>query len=263
MAAWNPVDHSPVTARDYPHEWIQKHIEQGRRRNSLLGEIREVIFGAQDGLVSTLAVVATVAGASTSRFGVLVAGIASAVAGIFSMSIGEYMSSKSQAEIAHSKIAEEWQEVTARPLESEAEVLYMFMEEGMTEDDAAAAAEIIARHPRSLLTTMVSKELGLIVDEDDETSGSPLRGAFFMGGSFAAGSLVPLAPYFLGSGTSALVTATVATCLTLFTIGAIKSRWTHRHWLISGLEVLALAAFAGVAGYGFGTLLPDLLGYAA
>ena len=48
----------------------------------------------------------------------------------------------------------------------------------------------------------------------------------------------------------------------LFAMGALKSRWTGRHWLPSGLEIFCLGAFAGVAGYFFGTLLPAALGVA-
>ena len=250
----------PRTVGDYPSEWIQAHIESERRSVSLLGETRELIFGAQDGLVSTLGVVATVAGASSGRTAVLVAGLASAIAGIFSMSIGEYMSSKSQAEISRQHIAEEWQEVQERPLESEAEVAYMFEQEGLSQEDARRISRVIATSPKSLLSTMVSKELGLIVDKKD-LAGSPLQGALFMGASFALGSAVPIAPFLFTGGNPALVAATFATGLVLFAIGAVKARWTHRNPIVSGLEIVALAAVAGVAGYLFGTMLPELLGF--
>jgi hypothetical protein len=50
--------------------------------------------------------------------------------------------------------------------------------------------------------------------------------------------------------------------LVLFGMGALKSRWTRRHWFISGLEIFGLGAFAGIAGYLFGTVLPLALGVA-
>lgn len=256
-----PPPEQPTSARDYPLEFIAEHIDEERRQVSLLGEIREIIFGAQDGLVSTLAVVATVAGASTDNLVVLVAGFASAMAGIFSMSIGEYMGSKSQDEIFQWHLADEWKEVQERPYESEAEVAYLFMQEGMEDQDAWHTAEVIARYPRSLLATMAAKELGLSSDEQEGTAGSPLRGALFMGGSFAAGAIFPILPFFFTEGVPALAAATGLTALVLFVIGVVKARWTQRFWLWSGLEIVALAAFAGVAGYLFGTVLPTLLGY--
>jgi vacuolar iron transporter family protein len=255
----HPVD-EPQSARDYPMDRIAAHIEEERRQVSILGEIREIVFGAQDGLVSTLAVVATVAGATSDNLAVLIAGLASAMAGVFSMSVGEYMGSKSQEEIFRWHVGHERQEVRDRPLEAEAEVAYLFITEGMSEDDAWATAGIIAKHPDSLLATMVSKELGIIY-ETEETAGSPLRGAVFMGASFAGGAVFPVAPFLFAQGMTALVWASVLTALVLFGIGAVKARWTQRFWLWSGLEIVLLAAFAGIAGYLFGTVLPGLLGF--
>ena len=249
----------PTQAREYDLAWIEEHIKEEQDAISILGEIREVVFGAQDGLVSTLAVVATVAGATSDQLSVLVAGFAAALAGVFSMAIGEYMSSKSQEEIYDWHITDEREEVHDRPEEAEAEVAFMFMEEGMEPDDAWDAASIIARHPDSLLATMVSKELGLIVEDP---SGTPFRGAMFMGGAFAVGSAFPLVPYFFASGTGALIGAIISTGVALFALGAFKSRWTHRSWVTSGLEIVVLAAIAGGAGYAVGTVLPELFGFA-
>ncbi len=134
-----------TSARDYPTQWVADHIAAERRTVSRLGEIREAVFGAQDGLVSTLAVVATVAGATSDNLTVVIAGLASAVAGIFSMSIGEYIGSKSQNEIFEAQVADERREVEQRPFESEAEVAYLFIREGMTEDDAWATSSILLR----------------------------------------------------------------------------------------------------------------------
>jgi vacuolar iron transporter family protein len=259
MTAALPPD-NPTTARDYSFGFIEQHIEEERRSISALGEIRELVFGAQDGLVSTLAVVAAVAGATSDNLAILIAGLASAMAGIFSMAVGEYMGSKSQAEIFATTVAEERQEVEERPLEAEAEVAWLFVTEGMEEGDAWEAASLIARYPESLLATMVAKELGIIHD-DEEVSGSPLRGALVMGASFAAGSVFPILPFLFAEGYSALVGAGLLTGGALFGIGAVKARWTHRFWVWSGLEILSLAAFAGVAGYLFGSVLPSILGF--
>lgn len=249
----------PERAVDYDLGWIREHVEEERAAVSLLGESRELIFGAQDGLVSTLAVVATVAGASSDQLAVLVAGLAAALAGIFSMAIGEYMGSKSQEEIYNWHITDERREIEERPAESEAEVAFMFMEEGVEEDDAWEVARLIAKHPDSLLATMVSKELGILVEDP---SGTPLRGALIMGLAFACGAAFPVVPYLFIAGTAALVTAIAATGAALFALGALKSRFTHRSWLASGLEIVVLAAVAGGAGYAFGTVLPEMLGFA-
>ncbi len=84
-----------------------------------------------------------------------------------------------------------------------------------------------------------------------------------MGSAFALGAAVPVLPFLLTTGLTALLIASVATGVVLFAIGATKARWTGRPWVRSGLEVLVLAAIAGVAGYLFGSVLPDLFGFAA
>jgi VIT1/CCC1 family predicted Fe2+/Mn2+ transporter len=255
-AARPPVD-APASA--YSREWIANHLAEERRASSLLGEIREVVFGAQDGLVSTLAVVATVAGASGQPFPVIVAGVASALAGVFSMAAGEYIGSKSQREIFDAQIHEERNEVEERAGEAEAEVAFMLEEEGLDADEATRIAGLMARHPEVLLRTMVTRELGIQVED---RHGGVLRGALFMGTAFGLGAAVPVVPFLLLPIAIALPAAVVATGIVLFGIGVVKSRWTHRSALSSGLEVLLLAAFAGVAGYLFGTVLPQLLGVA-
>jgi VIT1/CCC1 family predicted Fe2+/Mn2+ transporter len=244
-----------------PHEFsrafLATHLADERRKASLLGEIREAIFGAQDGLVSTLAVVSTVAGASSDRFIVLIAGIASALAGIFSMAAGEYIGSKSQREIFDAQIHDEREEVHERPGEAEAEIAFMLEEDGLPPESAVQVAAIIAQHPETMLKTMVEKELGLVVEPDE---GSPLQGALVMGGAFGLGAIPPLLPHIFLSGAPAVIGSVVATLVVLFGIGVAKSRWTHRSWLASGLEILVIGALAGIIGYFFGSILPTLLG---
>ena len=132
------------------HSAIGPRLDEERRRSSLLGDVREAIFGAQDGLVSTLAVVSTVSGATDNRLTVLIAGIATGLAGIFSMAAGEFLSSKSQREIALARIAEEREKVAGRRGDVEAELAYMLGEDGLPEEDASHVAGTIARHARSV-----------------------------------------------------------------------------------------------------------------
>jgi predicted membrane protein (TIGR00267 family) len=249
-----------LASHEFDREWLAGHLAEERRKASLLGEAREAIFGAQDGLVSTLAVVSTVAGASSDRFPILIAGIASGLAGVFSMAAGEFMSSKSQHEIFEAQIIGERQEVAERPGEAEAEIAFMFEEDGLPREESAAVARSMARHPEVLLKTMVEKELGLT---HELAEGSPIQGALIMGGAFGLGAAVPVLPYLLLDVEVAIWASVIATGAVLFAIGVVKSRWTRRHWLRSGSEILLLGAVAGIAGFFFGDLLPGLLGVPA
>jgi len=232
-------------------------LEEERRRASLLGDVREAIFGAQDGLVSTLAVVSTVSGATNDRYPVLIAGIATGLAGIFSMAAGEYLSSKSQREIALAQIAEEREKVAERRGEVETELAYMLGEDGLPEAEAAQVAAIMARHPEVLLNSKVEKEYGIAVEE---AHGSPLQGAVVMGIAFGLGALAPILPYLLLPVGVALYVSVLATAGVLFAVGVVKTRWTRANPLGSGLEILIIGALAGIVGYFFGSILPTLLG---
>lgn len=258
MTDGDSLPRAQMRPAEFSDEWIEQHLAEERRGASLLGEIREAVFGAQDGLISTLAVVSTVGGATSDRFPIVVAGIASALAGVFSMAAGEFMSSKSQREIFDAQIRGERDEVAERPGEAEAEIAYMFAEEGLPRHKANDVARVLAEHPEVLLKTMVEKELGMT---PADTEGSPAQGALIMGGAFGFGAVVPVVPYLLLPIDTALYVSIAATGAVLFGIGIVKSRWTQRRPLWSGLEILLLGAFAGIAGFLFGDLLPGLLGF--
>jgi VIT1/CCC1 family predicted Fe2+/Mn2+ transporter len=246
-----------VLAPSIDHSVIGPRLDEERRQASLLGDVREAIFGAQDGLVSTLAVVSTVSGATDNRLTVLIAGIATALAGIFSMAAGEFLSSKSQREIALARIAGEREKVAGRRAEVQAELAYMLGEDGLPEADAAHIAATIAGHPEVLLNSKVEKAFGIAVEE---AHGSPLQGAVVMGIAFGLGALAPILPYLLLPIGVAVSVSVLATAGVLFAIGVVKTRWTRANPLASGLEILLIGAFAGVVGYFFGSILPTLLG---
>jgi len=250
----------PLPERPYEDKaWLAQHLREERAEADLLSEIREALFGMQDGLVSTLAVVSTVGGATNDRFPILVAGLASALAGVFSMAAGEYLSSKSQREIFEAQIEKEREEVHGRPGESEAEVAYMLEQEGLDEAAAKRIAAEMARVPKVLLKTMVEKELGI----DTVEGRNAFQGALVMGGSFGLAAVIPVIPYVVLPVGTAIWASALLTAAVLFTIGVVKSRWTRRNPLRSGLEIVALAAFAGIAGYLFGSVLPGLFGVSA
>ncbi|HEX9495540.1 MAG TPA: VIT1/CCC1 transporter family protein [Candidatus Limnocylindria bacterium] len=238
--------------------WLQQHLEDERKEANLLAEVREVVFGLQDGVTSILAVVSVVAAASNDTYTVLISGIAATLAEVFSMGAGEYMSSKSQREIFNAQIESERAEVRERPGEAEAEVAFMFEREGLSDDASKHVAAELARDPNVLLRTMVEKELGLTPDE----GGSALQGALILAGAFFVAALIPLLPYFFLPVRSGLWVSIGLSAVVMFGVGVWKSRLTKRNPIASGLEIVALVAGAAVAGTFFGSILPGLLGVA-
>lgn len=249
---------SPAPDADRPYddrEWLAAHLREERREADLLGEIREALFGAQDGVVSILTVVSTLSGATGDQRVVVLGGLATTVAEIFSMAAGEYMGSKAQREVFDAQVAKEREEVEQRPDESEAEVAYMLEQEGLERARAQRVAAEIASNKEVLLRTMVEKELGISAEADVR----PLRGALILSSALGVAALIPLLPYVFLPVQEALVTSVVGSGIALFVLGAVKSRWTRGGALRSGTEIVLLATLAAVGGYVFGTLLPSVL----
>jgi VIT1/CCC1 family predicted Fe2+/Mn2+ transporter len=220
------------------------------------GRIREVVFGAQDGLLSTLALVTGVRGADTSRYAILVAGFAGALAGTISMALGAYIATKSQREVFANELEKERRQLERRPHVELIELADIFQAEGLDYDAANRAARAIATNPEVMLKTMAEKELGIPY----EPVGSPLNDATTMGVSFVVGAAVPILPYlFLGT-TAGLVLSVVLTLGTLFVMGVVKARLAGAHWARSGAEIAGLAGAAAALAYVVGTVLPNALG---
>jgi vacuolar iron transporter family protein len=242
--------------RHLDRAWLTQHLAEERHEADLLGEIREAIFGAQDGVTSILIVVITVATATTSSYAVLIAGIAAATAEIISMAAGEFMSSRSQRQLFLAQIEREREEVRDRPGESEAEVAMLLEQEGLAADAAKRVAAELAGQPDVLLKTMVEKELGITV----EAGPGALQGAIVLAVTFAFAALIPIAPFFFLAVPAAMITAIALSAVAMFILGVVKGRVVGANPVISGLEIVALVAFASVGGYAVGTFLPRALG---
>jgi len=210
------------------------------------GTLRATIFGASDGLVSNLALVMGVAGASSGegKF-VLLAGIAGLLAGAFSMAAGEYISMQSQRELFERQIALERAELEAMPAEEQAELAMLYRAKGFTEAEASTIAARMFADPQHALDTLVREELGL----DPDQLGSPWGAA---GGSFVAfgiGAIVPVIPYVLATGGVAFFTSIGLSVAALFAVGAGVSLLTGRSLLFSGARQVLIGSAAAVVTY--------------
>ncbi|MFN3975024.1 MAG: VIT1/CCC1 transporter family protein [Dehalococcoidia bacterium] len=238
-------------------ERARQEVRGERERIASLTRIREVVFGVQDGLISTVALLAGVFGALTQRHIVIIAGMASALAGTFSMAMGSYLGSKAEKEVLQAEIAREQEEIERSPAEEMAELVELYRAEGLTYEEAVARAQRTAQDKQAWLRTMLDKELGI---SPEIAQASPFKDALAMGFSYILAAVVPLFPYFFLMGLPALAASLGVTGLALFAIGAGKTRWTRRNPLLSGLEVFLLGTLSGLLGYGLGTVLPGLLG---
>jgi VIT1/CCC1 family predicted Fe2+/Mn2+ transporter/rubrerythrin len=244
----------PARRADGRSHMSELATESGRIER--LASIREVVFGAQDGLVSTFAVVAGLAAAGVGNLVVLLGGAVSAMAGVLSMSIGTYLASRAQRQLYETELGREAREIRDHPGEEVAELIAALHGRGMSRADAADVARRIARHPEILLATLSIFELGLA----PQRLGRPVRDAFVMALAFGTASAMPLVPFLFGGALPALGVSAALTLGALFLVGVLKARVAGVSALRSGLEVAILAAASGLLSFGLGRLASLALG---
>ncbi|MFM8999837.1 MAG: VIT1/CCC1 transporter family protein [Actinomycetota bacterium] len=215
------------------------------------GSLRAAIFGANDGLVSNASLIFGVAGAGVDNAVILVAGIAGLLAGASSMAAGEYISMRVQREVLERLIHLEAHELGADPVAERAELASLYVRKGVSPELADRLAEELMRDPKVALDTHAREELGL---DPEEGLGSPAAAAGSSFLTFAVGALLPLAPFLLTTGTTAVLAAGLVTGAALFGVGASMSVLTGRAWWFSGLRMLAIGAAAAAATFLIGRL---------
>jgi len=230
-------------------------LDRERWRVASLGRIREVVFGAQDGILSTVALVTSVAVALDSQTAVLVAGLAAAAAGTISMATGAFLGSRAEQDVRRAEIAREAQEIEEKPAEELAELVVIFQREGRTFEEARRMAEDIAEDKDLWVRTLVEKELGI---SPDETT-NPVKDAGAMGLSFMIAASVPIIPHILMTGTSAIWVSIASALVGLFVLGSFKGRMVQKSPILQGLEILAIGAVSAAIGFALGEGIPRLI----
>jgi VIT1/CCC1 family predicted Fe2+/Mn2+ transporter len=216
------------------------------------GWLRPAVFGASDGLVSNLALIAGVAGGTRgadNSTAVVLAGFAGLAAGAFSMAVGEYTSVASQSEAAAHEVERERREIIANPEGETRELAAMYVDKGVDEQLAHEVARQIHLDVDNAVKVHAREELG--VDPHDLASPMLAAGSSFI--AFGLGALVPLLPYLLGA--SSLLPGLAITLVALFGAGAVVTSVTSRPWWYGGVRQMLLGAVAAAITYGVGALV--------
>ena len=225
-----------------------------RWRVARLGRLREVVFGAQDGLLSVVALVTSVSVAVESQTTVVIAGLAGALPGMISMATGALLGSRAERDVQRAEIEREARELEENPAEELAELVVLFQREGMTYHEARQMADEISQDRELWLRTLVEKELG--ISTEDTTS--PVKDAMVMGAAFISGAAIPLVPHFFLTGGQAIGISVGATLAGLFALGMLKGRIVERSPLLQGIEILGIGSLSAAIGYALGELIPRL-----
>ncbi len=226
-----------------------EHDGDHHHRDVSGGALRAATFGAMDGLVTNIALIAGVGGGGADRDLIILTGMAGLVAGAFSMALGEYASVQTQNDAVASEVAVERAELARHPRAEQAELVGMYREMGLTQATAEAVAREVHADPELALKVHVTQELG--VDPDERPS--PWTAALSSFACFALGGIVPLIPFLLGS--ASLAVGLLVGAVGLFAVGAVTSRFTDRSWWSAGLRQLLFGALAAGATYLVGSLI--------
>lgn len=210
-----------------------------------IGWLRAAVLGANDGIVSTAAIVVGVAAATPDRHAILLAGIAGMVAGAMSMAAGEYVSVSSQSDTERADLAREAAGLAEFPDDELRELQSIYVARGLDESLALQVAQQLTAY--DALGAHARDELGLV----DIHAARPIQAAFASAGTFAIGAVVPLAAAFLTSPAKAIATVSVASLICLASLGAIAAYVGGASLLRGALRVtfwgtMALALTAAV-----------------
>ncbi|MEP2715329.1 VIT1/CCC1 transporter family protein [Pseudophaeobacter sp.] len=212
------------------------------------GVLRDVIYGAIDGSVTTFAIVAGVAGAGLSPFVIVALGLANVLADGFSMAAGNYSGTKAELDNLKRLRRVEERHIEDFPEGERGEVREILRLKGLTGPVLEAATEAICADKDAWINLMMEGEYGASAVDPQ-----PMRAALATFAAFLLVGLVPLLPFLLGLA-SAFAISIWLTLVTFFVIGAVKSHWSLTPWWRSGAETLAIGGAAAALAYGVGSL---------
>ncbi|HYU54368.1 MAG TPA: VIT1/CCC1 transporter family protein [Gemmatimonadaceae bacterium] len=210
------------------------------------GFLRNVVYGFNDGLTANFGLVAGVIGASTvnQHQAVVVAGMAGLIADALSMGSSGYLASKSEREVYEYEISMEKTEVDLMPEIERDELAVIYEAKGMDRNSAHSLATQVMADPQRMLKEQVQEELKI-----GEFSMSPLREGWLTGLATAFGAAIPVFPFLLWHGTTAIVISFAVAMLSHFIVGAARSVFTGRGVFRSGFDMFVVGIGVAVVAY--------------
>jgi vacuolar iron transporter family protein len=220
-------------------------IEQKRALIEGRARIRELVFGVQDGLMSTVGLLAGIQGATESTAVVIITGLTAMFAGAVSMAAGSYLSSSAEKEIFDKELREAETLADSEPYLAAEGLLKALSQEGLPREQSYSIVKLLLRQQGVFLRTFQEKVFGLGSAEINR----PLQAALVMAVSFIVGALVPILPYLIVKGASALYVSITLSATTLFAVGVFKGFLAGKSPIASGLQFFVIAVGAALAGY--------------
>lgn len=226
----------------------ERHIQTGRY-------LKDVIFAANDGIITTFAVVAATVGGGLSPTTILIVGFANIFADGFSMATGNYLGTRSAQDFYKKEEAEEYREMKEIPEKERQEIREILSVKGYVGADVEQMTALICSNEKFWVDFMMREELNL----NNPESESPLVNGAVTFFSFVGAGVIPLLPYLLFGGSASFFSAAACTAVALFAVGAARHFFSRASWLVLGIEMLAVGGIAAGIAYGIGFAIKTLV----
>ena len=220
--------------------------------------LKDFIYGAIDGIVTTFAVVAGVAGAGLEDRVVIILGAANLIADGFSMSVSNLLGSRAEAQQRERALGDEERQIAQYPEGEREEVRQIYAAKGLEGETLEAVVEALTSDREVWVRTMLTEELGFAPVER-----SPVRAAAMTFLAFVAFGSLPLLIFVFQAvaGIDVAVPFAWSALLTgaaFFAVGTLKARFVDQAWWRAGSETLALGGAAALLAYVVGVLLQNV-----
>jgi VIT1/CCC1 family predicted Fe2+/Mn2+ transporter len=196
---------------------MPRAVHAERHFTHRIGWLRAAVLGANDGIVSTAALIVGVAAAESNRSAILLAGLAGLVAGAMSMAAGEYVSVSSQADTEKADLARERRELADEPEAEFRELQQIYIDRGLDADLARRVAEQLSAGDR--LAAHARDELGIT----EAQAANPIQAALASAATFSVGAALPLATTALAPAGAIIPMVSVASLVCLAGLGAVAA----------------------------------------
>ena len=226
-------------------------IQQKKQIIESRSRIREFVFGIQDGLISTVGLLAGIQGATENNIVVIVTGLTAMFSGAISMATGSYLSSGAQKDIFDKELADAEKLATSQPYLAAEGLLKALGDEGLSKEQSYRMVKVLLLERNVFLRTFQEKVFGLGSAEINQ----PLKAALVMGLSFIIGAAIPILPYIALVGMPALYLSALLSALTLLVVGAFKGHLAGQSMLVSGGKFFIIAVSAAGLGYLIGLVV--------
>lgn len=225
---------------------------ESRHRSVGGNALRAAVLGGNDGLVSNFSLVMGIAGATNGQAGVLVAGLAGLLAGALSMALGEWISVKSSQELYENQMQLEMEEIETNPEGEMRELALIYIAKGIPQAQAHEMAAEIMKDTAHAHEILVKEELGINTEELEGSAFEAAAYSFFL---FAIGAVIPVFPFMITSGATAIIMSVVASAIGLFLIGSAITLFTGKSVWYSGFRQVFFGLAAAAITFGIGKLI--------